>query len=162
MTGIDKIEYIRPALRTLVALTVLIVSLLQGCSQAVMQGIGQAGSDAAGASTPSTIKMMIFGGPDHQTYLGCLNCSEYAADSVYNQYGEHGSPYSSMSIWNHYGDFGTPYSTNSACNPYSADPPVIVDQGGNYYGRVTVNQYAPGIGGGAKLYDWLVSTVCAS
>jgi hypothetical protein len=152
----------RRALRIYAAMIVMIVSLSQGCSTAVLQGIGQTASDAAGASAPNTIKLMIFGGPDHQTYLGCLNCSQYAADSVYNQYGEHGSPYSRTSIWNHYGDFGSPYSTYSSCNPYATDPPVIVDQSGNAYGRVTVNQYATGIGAGAKLYDWLVSTVCAN
>jgi hypothetical protein len=26
---------------------------------------------------------MIFGGQDHRTYLGCLNCTQYAADSVF-------------------------------------------------------------------------------
>jgi hypothetical protein len=149
-------------LRISAAVVVSLVPLSQGCSPAVLQGIGQTASDAAGASTASTVKMMIFGGPEHRTYLGCLNCSQYEADSVFNQYGEHGSRYSNASIWNHYGDFGSAYSTNSACSPYATDPPVIIDPNGNAYGRVTVNQYATGIGAGAKLYDWLVSTVCAN
>jgi hypothetical protein len=152
----------RHELRFYAAMILLIVPLSQGCSTAVLQGIGQTASDAAGAAAPSTVKMMIFAGPEHQTYLGCLNCSQYQADSVFNQYGEHGSPYSSTSIWNHYGDFGSPYTPYSACNPNATDPPVIVDQSGNFYGRVTVNQYATGIGTGARLYDWLESTVCAN
>jgi hypothetical protein len=88
-------------------------------------------------------KLMIFGGDGHRTYLGCLNCSEYAADSVHNQYGTHGSPYNSESILNHYSQFGSPYSTESACNTYASDPPVIVDGNGRYYGRLTLNQYHP-------------------
>src|ERR1700688_757820 len=103
MSGQDEHENtVRRALRTFSAMIVLFAPLSQGCSPAVLQGIGQTASDAASASAGSTVKMMIFGGPEHQTYLGCPNCSQYEADSVYNQYGEHGSRYSSTSIWNHY------------------------------------------------------------
>ena len=86
-------------------------------------------------------KIMLFGGQDHKTYLGCLSCSKFAADSVLNKYGTHGSPYQSESIFNKYGDYGSKYSDSSACNPYASDPPVIVDEAGNYYGRLTVNKY---------------------
>lgn len=103
---------------------------------------------------------MIFGGTDHKTYLGCLNCNEYATDSVFNFYGTHGSPYSGESIWNHYGEYGSPYSTYSACNPYASDPPVIVDQNGAYYGRLTVNEYHPQRGSGANYFNWLKNKVC--
>ncbi len=98
---------------------------------------------------------MIFGGDDHKTYLGCLNCSQYATDSVNNEYGPNGSPYESDSIKNHYSDFGSPYSDYSACNPYATDPPVIVDNTGHYYGRLTLNTYHPEYGAGARFHDWL-------
>jgi hypothetical protein len=103
---------------------------------------------------------MVFGGVDHKTYLGCLSCSEYATDSIMNSYGTHGSAYSIESIWNHYSEFGSAYSMYGACNPYASDPPVIVDQGGNYYGRLTVNQYHPERGTGTKYLDWLTNSVC--
>ena len=102
---------------------------------------------------------MIFGGVNHTVYLGCLNCSEYDPDSVKNTYGTHGSPYSQDSIFNHYGQYGSPYSAESACNEYASDPPVIVDQNGKYYGRLTLNQYSPEIGVGASLMGWLAA-VC--
>jgi hypothetical protein len=105
--------------------------------------------------------MMIFGGPDHKTYLGCLTCSKYENDSILNRYGQHGSPYSGESIWNRYGEFGSRYSTYGACNPYATDPPVIVDSNGTYYGRLTLNLYHPEIGVGRRLHDWLAQTVCA-
>src|SRR5260370_27845871 len=115
-----------------------------------------AAAGAAGASAPQSLaKLMIFGGQDHKTYLGCLSCNEYAPDSVFNSYGRNGSPYSSQSIWNHYSEFGSPYSTYSACNPYASDPPVIVDQNGTFYGRLTVNEYHPQRGAGAKYTGWL-------
>jgi hypothetical protein len=98
---------------------------------------------------------MIFGGENHKTYLGCLTCSEYEPDSVKNKYGENGSQYSTTSIWNPYSDFGSKYSSVGACNPYADDPPVIVDQNGKYYGRLTLNRYHPELGIGNKLYDWL-------
>jgi hypothetical protein len=114
---------------------------------------------AAGA-VQQAIKLMIFGGEDHKTYLGCLNCSESASDSVRNKFGENGSPYSSHSIWNHYSDYGSRYSSDGACNPYANDPPVIVDQDGKYYGRLSLNKYHSELGIGAKIYDWLKGDVC--
>jgi len=105
-------------------------------------------------------KLMLFGGTDHKTYLGCLNCSEYATDSIFNRFGPKGSEYSIESIWDKYGDFGSPYSEYSACNPYATDPPVIVDHEGNYYGRLTVNVYHAEIGGGRQYVGWLQKKVC--
>lgn len=105
-------------------------------------------------------KLMIFGGPDHGTYLGCLSCQEAARDSVLNELGQYGSPYRPESIWNHYKQFGSPYSPYSACNEFATDPPVIVDQDGTAYGRLTINRTSPKIGAGARFYDWLASAVC--
>jgi len=147
------------------ALAVLFFALLgAGCSPAARQGVANAVNAAAvGAaqgSAPNSQKLMIFGGQDHRTYLGCLNCSDYASDSVSNEYGEHGSRYSSASIWNHYNEFGSAYSNFGACNAYATDPPVIVDSEGSFYGRLTLNQYHSQIGIGNKFHDWLENSVC--
>jgi hypothetical protein len=114
-------------------------------------------SSPVGGGVPA--KLMIFGGTNHKVYLGCLNCSEYNADSVKNTYGTHGSAYSSESIFNHYSEYGSAYSNESACSEYASDPPVIVDQNGKYYGRLTLNRYQPEIGMGSGLMAWL-SAVC--
>ena len=143
----------------------ILLFISNGCSPAARQRISAAASGAATGAARSQAqpaKLMIFGGEDHKTYLGCLNCNEYATDSVFNSYGAHGSPYSSESIWNHYGQYGSPYSTYSACNPYASDPPVIVDQNGAYYGRLTVNEYHPQRGSGASYFGWLKNKVCES
>ena len=121
---------------------------------------GDPGVGAAVKSSDQTVRLMIFGGSDHKTYLGCLTCSEYDADSVYNEYGTHGSAYSNESIWNQYGDYGSKYSSEGACNPYADDPPVIVDQNGKYYGRLSLNTYHSESGIGTKFYDWLRKKVC--
>jgi hypothetical protein len=145
---------------TAVAATAIIGLLVYGAVRCPDCFAGSGGTNVP--STTPTQKTMFFGGPGHQTYLGCLSCSENAPDSVFNEIGRNGSRDSADSIWNHSGDYGSQYTQFSACNPYATDPPVIVDQSGNFYGRVTVNQYATDIGAGAKLYDWLVSAVCAN
>ena len=136
---------------------------LCGCSPAARSTVGSVASGVAqGTNTSETVKLMIFGGVDHKTYLGCLNCSQYAADSVNNEFGPNGSRYASESIWNHYGEYGSAFSMYGACNAYATDPPVIVDGFGKYYGRLSLNRYHAELGLGARYYSWLSQTVCES
>ncbi len=86
-------------------------------------------------------ELHIFGGKNHDVYLGCLNCSKYDSNSIWDNYGDYGSKYSESSIWNQYGDYGSQYSDYSPWNKYASYPPVIVDMEGNFYGYFTVNQY---------------------
>lgn len=142
------------------ALSVAAVIAISGCP------VARSTVASSGAGGPVThtapIKIMVFGGLDHKTYLGCLNCSQYATDSVLNQYGQHGSRYALDSIWNHYSEYGSAYSMYGACNAYASDPPVIVDANGNYYGRLTLNKYHAEIGSGQRYYQWLKQSVCES
>jgi hypothetical protein len=142
--------------RCIPSLSAILLGATIACSPAARQGAATA---AAGAQYQPS-KLILFGGLDHKTYLGCLNCSEYASDSVLNTYGQHGNSYSSESIWNAYSQFGSAYSSYSSCNAYATDPPVIVDQEGHYYGRLTLNTYHAQFGVGAKYYKWLKTTVC--
>jgi len=122
--------------------------------------MGEIGRSFAASVTPTTQKLMVFGGPGHGVYLGCLSCSEVEADSVFNPIGAHGSKVSSESIWNVVGQYGSQVSPYSACNALASDPPVIVDQDGNAYGRLTMNRVDARIGLGARFYNWLASDVC--
>ncbi len=85
--------------------------------------------------------LMLFGGPGHKTFLGCLNCGKYASGSICNKYGQQGSKYNSESIWNKYGNFGSRYSNESPWNRYASEPPVIVDKEGGFYGYFTANTH---------------------
>lgn len=85
--------------------------------------------------------LYIYGGSDHDVFLGCLNSSKYDSNSIWNEYGTYGSKYNSKSIWNDYGTYGGSYSAYSPWNSYASDPPVIVDKEGNFYGYLTINQY---------------------
>ena len=85
--------------------------------------------------------LLIFGGKNHDTFLGCLNCNKYSQNSIWNAYGSYGSKYSSTSIWNKYGSYGGKYSSDSPFNKYASNPPVLVDNEGNFYGYFTADKY---------------------
>lgn len=87
------------------------------------------------------VALLLFGGEDHKTFLGCVNCGRYESSSICNKYGDQGSKYATDSIWNKYGDFGSRYSSLSPWNKYASDPPVIVDNDGAFYGYFTANPY---------------------
>lgn len=82
----------------------------------------------------------IYGGQNHDEYLGCLNCNSYDTNSIWNEYGTYGNSYNIKSIWNEYGIYGSEYSSFSPWNEYGAIPPVIVDKNGEFYGYLTVNE----------------------
>ena len=81
----------------------------------------------------------LYGGKNHDVYLGCLNCDKYNSNSIWNTYGNFGSKYNANSIWNAYGTYGSKYNALSPWNAYSSDSPVVVDKQGNFYGYFTVN-----------------------
>lgn len=79
---------------------------------------------------------------NERTFLGGIS-DEFQPDSIFNDYGTHGSGYSSSSIWNEYGSFGGKYSSHSPFNSYSSTPPYIVKDG-KVIGRLTVSKYVAG------------------
>ncbi len=85
--------------------------------------------------------LLLFGGEDHKTFLGCLNCVDTSEVSVCNEYGKYGSEYNSLSIWNEYGTYGSEYNSYSPWNEYSNDAPIIVDKDGHSYGYFSANSY---------------------
>lgn len=95
----------------------------------------------ASIPTFSQKTLHIYGGADHDVYLGCINCDSYNSNSIWNAYGTYGSKYNAKSIWNAYGNYGSEYSSTSPFNSYASNPPVIVDKEGGFYGYFTVNTY---------------------
>jgi hypothetical protein len=83
----------------------------------------------------------LYGGDGHDIYLGCLNCNRFESSSIWNEYGNYGSPYSSNSIWNEFGTYGSPFSSYSPWNSYSSSAPILVDNNGDFYGYFTINEY---------------------
>lgn len=83
--------------------------------------------------------LLLFGGEDHKTFLGCLNCGPVDNASVCNVVGDYGSIVSDKSIWNIVGDYGSIVSDKSPWNIVASHPPAIVDKDGNFYGYFTAN-----------------------
>ena len=92
---------------------------------------------------PASKALLLFGGEDHKTFLGCLNCSDKSAVSICNEYDQYGSPYRTDSIWNEYGTYGSKYRQDSPWNKYGRNAPIIVDKDGTSYGYFSANAYHP-------------------
>ncbi len=83
----------------------------------------------------------LYGGKNHQEFIGCLNCNQFDKNSIWNELGKYGNKLSSKSIWNSYGTFGSEYSSYSPWNKYYTAPPIVVDPQGNFYGYFTLNEH---------------------
>lgn len=110
------------------------------------------------------VDLLVYGGRGHREFLGCLNCSDYSSDSVWNEYSRYGF-LNDFGVWNPFGDYASPFSSYSMCNEYATDPPVIVDKDGNFYGRLSINPYISGnvcgVGGVEELCT-AIKTICKS
>ena len=86
--------------------------------------------------------LLLFGGQNHDEFLGCLVCNEFGSDSVCNGYGQYGNEYGS-SMWNEYSTYGNEYASASPWNEYSNsdEVPILVDRSGQFYGYFTINEY---------------------
>ena len=121
--------------RAFVAL--LIVGIMIGAARA-------GGSGGSSAVAPDSQNILLFGGTDHRTFLGCLSCSQFDRESIFNQFGPYGSYLSAQSIWNSFGLYGSQFSSLSVCSELASAPPVVVDKAGNFYGRLSVNTFKAG------------------
>lgn len=146
--------------RLMVAQGLLIIVFFASCTSdpafwsGVAAGMAQA---SAPTYTSASAELLVFGGRNHDVFLGCLNCSEYSTNSVLNEYGNFGSRYSAKSIRNAYSPYGSLYSSESACNPYASHPPVVIDRSGNFYGYLTLNAYKNPVRNDS-IRTWLAAT----
>ncbi|MFA7359441.1 MAG: hypothetical protein WC139_00245 [Candidatus Kapaibacterium sp.] len=86
-------------------------------------------------------KLMLFGGENHDVYLGCLTCTQYHSESVWNESGIYGTKFNNLSIWSEFSDFGNEFSHLSPWNEYATAPPKIIDENGVFIGYFTRNPY---------------------
>jgi hypothetical protein len=87
--------------------------------------------------------LYLFGGQGHKEFLGCLNCGSTHPKSVWNELSQFGFK-NAFGVWNPFREFINPFSSQSMCNAFASDPPIIVDENGNAYGRMSINEFAPG------------------
>lgn len=105
-------------------------------------------------------KIMLFGGSNNDVYLGCFNCSDLASDSIHNSIGIYGSEVSSTSIFNDISQYGSEISQFSPCNILASNPPALVDDEGNLYGYLTLNELKPKALTDPDILAWLKHEVC--
>lgn len=106
----------------------------------VLVVLGLASAPARATLNP----LLLFGGPEHQDFLGCLTCDASEPFSIWNPQSDYGSPDHPHSIWNRAGPYG---STDSPHSPWSRRPksvPVVVDRAGNPCGNFAVDRSFPG------------------
>jgi hypothetical protein len=101
----------------------------------------------------ATKALLLFGGHDHKTFLGCLNCVDTSDASVCNDVGQYGSDVAENSIWNDVGPYGSDVSTTSPWNNVSQDAPIIVDRAGKSFGYFSANN----VHHDRTRIDWLVA-----
>jgi len=75
--------------------------------------------------------LKIYGGADHQTYLGKFDAPANDAESIWNANGKFGNKQNALSIWNQKGVYGNPESAFSPWTAPSSDSPVLRDAEGN-------------------------------
>lgn len=84
-------------------------------------------------------KVMIYGGEKHDVYLGCLTCTQFHDESVWNENGVYGTKNNNLSIWSEFSDYGNEFSYLSPWNEYATHPPILIDENGGNYGYFTRN-----------------------
>ena len=108
--------------------------------------------------TPSRVE--LWGGANHAVFLGCWNCNQFAAESVFNQFGQYGSRFSQTSIWNHFAQYGSEFNTNGACNQFASNPPILLNTGTNRFTELTLNQFRQFAERDPTIVAFLRTTIC--
>lgn len=85
----------------------------------------------------------IYGGENHDQFLGCLSCAPDDLKSIWSSYSDYGSMHKANSIWNPDGKYGSKTSNYSPFNEKAKCPPVILDKNGKSYGYFTINKKFP-------------------
>lgn len=90
----------------------------------------------------ASAERLLYGGAQHDIFLGCLECGKFIDDSICNT-ANMGNPHNPLSIFNQFGVFGDKQSRSSPWNRYSNDGsvPIIVDLDDNFYGYFSINKY---------------------
>ena len=127
--------------------TVVIALFSVGCTSdpAFWSGVGAGLASSppppveADPPFPASPQLLVYGGLNHDVFLGCLNCSRNDSNSVLNTHAIYGSKNSATSILSRNGEYGSRLSGLSPCNPGTSTPPILLDQQGAFYGYLTVN-----------------------
>ena len=133
-----------------------------------LRGITCATADSHADADPNSVtveRLLCVGRAKlHAVFLDfftCVFCTEFAAESINNQFGAYGNPFSSTSIRNQFSQYGSQFSSFSACNEFAITPPRVYNSNRSvYYGELTINQFRSEGIKTASIVNWLIGDVC--
>jgi hypothetical protein len=108
-----------------------------------------------GLSLSIKAQLKIYGGKNHDQFLGCMTCDGEKPYSIWSPLSDFGSTHNPKSIWNERGKYGSVTSDYSPYNVKAKYPPSIVDGNGKFKGYLTINKNYPNRLNGA-LVDLIV------
>ncbi|MDB5101488.1 MAG: hypothetical protein JWM80_5909 [Cyanobacteria bacterium RYN_339] len=85
--------------------------------------------------------LLLYGGPKHDVFLGCLTCESRDPQSIFNPEAPYGKSSLERSIWNPHGPYGSRKSPYSPWNPTAAQPPQLRDEYDAVHGSFSVNPH---------------------
>ena len=74
-------------------------------------------------------------------FLGVITRNQFAANSILNEFGAHGSQFRQESIFNTFGQYGSEFSQLSPFNRFAQSPPLIIAPNGARVAFLTKNQF---------------------
>jgi hypothetical protein len=83
-------------------------------------------------------QFLIYAGPLHRDYLGCLNCDQFDPNSVWDGYSAMGWG-NAFAEASHFANYRAAHGRYSACDAFAADPPILIDRSLNHYGVLSVS-----------------------
>jgi len=84
-------------------------------------------------------QFLIYAGPLHRDYLGCLNCDQFDPNSVWDAYAALGWTNAYLDA-SHFAAYRTRHGRYSSCDKFAADPPILIDRSLNRYGVLNVSE----------------------
>jgi hypothetical protein len=97
----------------------------------------------ASLTTKAQPKLKIYGGKNHDQFLGCMTCTANDSSSIWSVFSDYGSTHNAKSIWNETGKYGNKTSEYSPYNKKAKYPPLVLDENGKSYGYLTINKKNP-------------------
>ncbi|WP_114939903.1 hypothetical protein [Mucilaginibacter endophyticus] len=102
-------------------------------------------------------QLHIYGGKNHDQYLGCLTCGDDQLKSIWCTFGDYGSRHMPKAIWNELGKYGSVSSQYSPFNENAKYPPIILDDHKRFRGYLTVNKNNQ-----QRCKNYVAGQICAS
>jgi len=94
---------------------------------------------AWGQSTTLRQQYLIYAGPLHRDYLGCLNCDQFDTNSVWDAFAPTGWTNAYIEA-SRFATYRAKHGRYSSCDAFAADPPILIDISRHFYGVLNVSE----------------------